>query len=64
MSDTIGNQVKNTLMSPFSWMFKYGPILWFVIVPGIIFLCVYLYQKHKNKKKEQALLESRVQGLE
>jgi hypothetical protein len=61
---SLGDQIKNTFLSPFSWMYKLGPIIWFLIVPSIIFLIVYLIRRKKAKKIEQERLEKRVEGLE
>jgi len=63
-SPSLGDQIKNAFTNPFSWMYKLGPLIWFLIVPSIIFLSIYLYRRRKAKKAENENLEKRIQGLE
>lgn len=63
-SPSLGDQIKNSLLNPFTWMYKLGPLIWFLIVPSLIFLTVYLVRRKKAKKMEQQSLEKRIEGLE
>ncbi len=61
---TFGQAVKSAYTDPADWMYKYGPIIWFGVIPIAVGIIVYFVFKRQQHKKEERILMERSVDIE
>lgn len=56
--------VKSAYTEPATWMYKYGPVIWFGVIPVAIGIIFYIFFIQKQKGKEKRILLERSVDIE
>jgi len=61
---TFSQAIKGAYTYPADWMYKYGPIIWFGVVPIVIGVIVFFVIKSQQRKREDRILMERSVDIE
>lgn len=56
--------VKSAYSEPANWMYKYGPVIWFGVIPIVIGIIFYIFFIQKQKGKERRIMMERSVDIE